>query len=78
MNSMAWADRLFRKGDVWIVVAGVATMRMPAALLIDRFLPVEGDGHTDFIDVLGRSRYEDMLLRFVQAGSFDRDSGRCR
>ena len=74
MNSKAWADRLFRKRDVWIVVAGVAIMQMPAALLIDRFLPVEGAGHTDFIDVVGRGRYDDVLLRFVQTGSFDGDA----
>ena len=31
-----------------------------------RFIPVEDAGHTDFIDALGRSRYQEMLLSFVR------------
>ena len=37
------------------------------------FIPVEGAGHTDFIDVIGQNKYENLLLRFVQTGSLDKD-----
>lgn len=37
------------------------------------FIPVEGAGHTDFIDVMGQNKYENLLLRFVQTGSLDKD-----
>ena len=55
MNSMAWTDRLFRKRDVWVVIAGVAIMQVLACLLINRFMfhPVKGgydaalDGYVD-------------------------------
>ena len=31
-----------------------------------RFIPVEDAGHTDFIDALGRKRYQEMLLSFAR------------
>lgn len=31
-----------------------------------RFIPVEDAGHTDLIDALGKSRYQEMLLSFVR------------
>ena len=40
------------------------------------FIPVEGAGHTDFIDVMGQGKYEGLLLRFVQTGSLNNDSKR--
>ena len=35
------------------------------------FIPVDDAGHTDFIDRMGRSRYEEMLLSFVRDGRLD-------
>ena len=37
------------------------------------FIPVEDADHTDFIDIMGRSRYEAMLLSFVCDGHLDRE-----
>ena len=37
------------------------------------FIPVDDAGHTDFIDIMGRSRYEAMLLSFVCDGHLDRE-----
>ena len=35
---MAWTDSLFRKRDVWIVIAGAVIMQLLAAMLINRFM----------------------------------------
>ena len=35
------------------------------------FIPVDDAGHTDFIDRMGRSRYEEMLLSFVRDERLD-------
>ena len=35
------------------------------------FIPVDDAGHTDFIDRMGRSRYEEILLSFVRDGRLD-------
>lgn len=37
------------------------------------FIPVIGAGHADFIDTLGRDKYESCLLRFLQTGSLGED-----
>ena len=37
------------------------------------FIPVDDADHTDFIDRMGRSRYEETLLFFVRSGRLDLD-----
>ena len=53
---MAWTDRLFRKRDVWVVIAGAVIVQLLAAMLINRFMfhPVKNGYRSDidgFVDI---------------------------